>query len=79
MNAADHGASSSRDALIATRELVEPRPQLEIDVQPDPGRLFDEERQSLVEGRQLRRHRPQRLQQQPANAPRAAPWLTSSR
>ena len=36
------------------RELVEPYLQLQIDVQPDVRGLVDEERERLVEGREVR-------------------------
>ena len=61
-------------------ELVEARLELEVDVEADVGRLVGEERERLVERRQLRRDLPQ-LGERPLRgpSPSRAPWLTSSR
>ena len=53
MDAADDGAGLEPVAHDRRGELVEPRPQLEIDVQSDLRCLVDEERERLVERRQL--------------------------
>ena len=55
---------TSHEAVPGERggELVEARPQLEVDVQPDPRRLVDEEGERLVERGQLGRDLAQLLE-----------------
>ena len=72
--------ASSPWRSIGADQLVEPRPQLEVDVQPDLRGLVDEEGQRLVERREApgqRRAAPRARGR--AHVPLAAPWLTSSR
>ena len=54
MHATDHRARLESVARDRASNLVEPRPQLEIDVKADLRGLVDEERQSFIESRQLR-------------------------
>ena len=58
-------------------ELVEAGRQLQVDVEPDVGRLVDEERERLVERRQLGRDLAQLVEASALTEPVAAPWLTS--
>ena len=44
------------------RELIEPGRQLQVDVEPDLGRLVDEERERVIEGREVRGHLAERLE-----------------
>jgi hypothetical protein len=51
MKGRDHGALQDAEPLERRTELVQPRRELEIDVQPDVRRLLDEERERVVERR----------------------------
>ena len=67
MHAADDRASFEPVAHDRRGELVEARPQLEVDVQPDVRSLVDEERERLVERRQLRSDLAQLLERERAH------------
>ena len=67
MHAADDGTRLEPVAHDRARQLIEAGSQLEIDVQADAGRFVHEERKGIVEGRQLRGKRAQRVEREVAH------------